>query len=189
MQFRSRGPQCKRGTGYGNPHQYGKRPQSVATPPGGEGRENQRGNGGRRWNAESTPTDVDGSEKIVVPPKGPEKLKVPEKLYTKNRKEKAKEKLKAQYVLKDLQVESGKSSQTSPIRQANHLHKNSPSPTKAKKSIPTYREPPSPSTLAANIIASIITQPTSEEKSEDKKKKAQLDSKIQSIPKFTLGKS
>ena len=138
----------------------------------------------------SPPTGADGSEKnVVVPPTGPEKLKVPEKLYTKNRKEKAKEKLKAQDVLKDLQVESGKSTQPSAIGQPNHQHKISPTSTKAKNYIPTYGAPPSPSTLAANIIAAIVTKPLTDKKTAVKKKKVEFDKKVQDIPKYTLGKS
>ena len=126
----------------------------------------QRGQDGRFWNAELPLTSADESQKgivqikgpkKIVQIKGPEKMKVPKKLYTKSRKEKAKEKLKAQDVLKGLQVESGKSTQPPATAKKNHQPPtHSPTSSEANSSISIPEASTSSSSMAANIVASII---------------------------------
>ena len=111
------------------------------------------------------------------------------KLYTKNQKEKANEKLKAQDVLKDLQVDNGKSTQPSVAGTKKHQPPTSQTSPTAKSYIFTSKSPTSPSSLAANIFTSLVTQTSIGKKLSEKEKKVHFKRKVQEIPKYTLVKS
>ena len=128
----------------------------------------------------SPPTSADGSEKLPNLQKH-----VPVKLYTKNRKEKAKEKLVAQDVLHDLQVEHGKFT-LAQEPSANSIQ----SPYKpSSPRCPPQKESTSqsPLSLAKTIVASIINTPTS--KKVKAREMALMQENVHKIPKYKLGKS
>ena len=128
----------------------------------------------------SPPTSADGSEKSPNLQKH-----VPGKLYTKNRKEKAKEKLMAQEVLADLQVEHGK---LTLAQDPSAISMQSPYKPASPRCLPQKESTTqSPLSLAKTIVASIINIPSS--KLAKKREIAAMQENVHKIPKYQLGKS
>ena len=110
----------------------------------------------------------------------PPKKHLPEKFYTKNRKEKTKEKLIAMDTRKSLQEEDGK--YFTPTANPPSIHISTTVPSEI------YTNPPSPTTLAHNIITSIKNDTPQINKKNTKDVAKKLAVVINAIPKFELGK-